>query len=72
MFEKELTYAGHIKKFVITEAGNLGWEVRVEQDSRVLQKVCYTDWHRVERALSALSSEVVELERDGWTQVQPA
>jgi hypothetical protein len=68
MFHKELTHAGHTKRFVITEAGSLGWEFREEQDSHVLRKVCYTDWHRVERAISALSRHVVQLEREGWTE----
>jgi hypothetical protein len=66
MFAKELTQAGHTKRFTISEAGNLGWEVLVEQDSHVIRRVCYTDWHRVERAVLMLSRQVSELERSGW------
>jgi hypothetical protein len=66
MFEKELTQAGHIKRFTITEASPRGWEVRVEQDSQIVRRVCYTDWHRVERAMCMLSQQVSQLERDGW------
>ena len=28
-----------------------GWEVREEQDDRVVRDIKYTDWHRVERAI---------------------
>jgi hypothetical protein len=65
MFEKELTNAGHVRRFSIGEAGE-GWEVRVEQDSTVVRRVHYTDWHRVERALRRLAREVSDLEDIGW------
>jgi hypothetical protein len=68
MFTKELTHAGHIRRFIISEAGQQGWELRVEQDSDVLRSVRYTDWHRVERALSSLVREVADLEDCGWIQ----
>jgi hypothetical protein len=38
----------------------------------VVRQICYTDWHRVERALMTLSEQISELERDGWQQTQPA
>jgi hypothetical protein len=66
MFAKELTQAGHTRRFVISEAGASGWEVRVEQDSRIVRQHRYTDWHRVERALTAMSEQIGELERQGW------
>jgi hypothetical protein len=66
MFAKELTQAGHTRRFTITEASELGWEVREEQDSRVVRQVHYTDWHRVERALSVIALQVVALEEEGW------
>lgn len=69
MFEKELTHAGHIKRFIVSEAGSVGWEVRVELDSEVLRRVCYTDWHRVERAMSAISAQVSQLRQDGWREM---
>lgn len=65
MFAKQLVHAGHTRRFTIMEAGS-GWEVREEQDSRIVRQVRYTDWHRVERALSAFMQRVSELERDGW------
>ena len=72
MFRKELTQAGHTARFTVTEAGPLGWEVTVEQDSRVVRQVCYTDWHRVERALMRLTHQVVQLEEQGWRELSRA
>ena len=66
MFAQELVQAGHTKRFTITEASGLGWEVTEEQDSAVVRRTLYTDWHRVERALTAMTVRVSELQRDGW------
>jgi hypothetical protein len=67
MFVKELTHAGHTRRFIISDAVPEGWEMRVEQDSAIVRRVLYTDWHRVERALSSLVREVSDLENCGWT-----
>jgi hypothetical protein len=67
MFQKKLTHHGHTTQFSVTEGGE-GWEVRVEEDSRLIRRACYTDWHRVERAVSKMASEVSELERSGWRE----
>ncbi len=72
MFAKVLRQAGHTKRFTISEAGSEGWEVRVEQDSHVVRRVTYTDWHRVERAVLMMSRQVSELEDSGWLQTQPS
>jgi hypothetical protein len=66
MFTKELTQAGHIMRFVLTEAGWNGWEIRVEQDSAIVSRAHYSDWHRVERALKTIQLRVSELEAGGW------
>jgi hypothetical protein len=67
MFTKELTQAGHVRRFSIREAARGGgWEVREEQDSEVVRRVCYDDWHRVERALHSMRAQVLELEERGW------
>ena len=66
MFAKELIQAGHTRRFIVSEAGEAGWEFREEQDSRIVRRVHYTDWHRVERALSAIRKRVSELEDAGW------
>ena len=66
MFNAELSYAGHSRRFVIGQAALGGWELTVEEDDAVVSRVLYTDWHRVERALSAVTRRVSELEADGW------
>jgi hypothetical protein len=40
--------------------------VREEHDDRVLREASYSDWHRVERALSAFTLEIGQLEDRGW------
>ena len=70
MFAKELRQAGHTRKFSITDMGNAGWEVRDVQDDRVLKQICYTDWHRVERALSMFNLQIDELESKGWASIR--
>lgn len=72
MFAKELSQAGHTKRFSVTEAGSEGWEVRVDEDSHIVRRVCYTDWHRVERAMLILSLQVSELEENGWREATQA
>jgi hypothetical protein len=67
MFSQELTHAGHVRRFEITSHGADGWEMRVEEDSAVLRRQWYTDWHRVERALTRVAIEVAELQNAGWT-----
>ena len=67
MFEQELTHAGHVRRFEIRSQGADGWEMRVEQDSAIVRRQQYTDWHRVERALTLVAMEVAALESAGWT-----
>lgn len=67
MFNKELRLAGHVRSFLINWLGEDGWEVREEQDRRIIRQVRYTDWHRVERALLMFNLQIGELEARGWT-----
>lgn len=66
MFIKELTQAGHRRRFSISERGKTGWEVRDVQDNTILKQVWYTDWHRVERAQQMFNVMIEELESRGW------
>jgi hypothetical protein len=68
MFATELTQTGHVKRFSIRLAGTEGWEIRVEQDSDVVRRERYTDWHRVERALTDITEEVSSLKAGGWSE----
>ena len=67
MFVKELSQAGHTRRFSINKVREKGWEVRDEHDNRVVKRVCYTDWHRVERALELFTQQIDDLERRGWS-----
>ena len=69
MFSKELTFAGHTRTFRVDFAR--GWEIQVVEDRNVVRRVFYSDWHRVERAISAMEREVLELEAQGW-RLSPA
>ncbi|HEY3885088.1 MAG TPA: hypothetical protein VGL62_07770, partial [Vicinamibacterales bacterium] len=66
MFVKELSQAGHTRKFSINKTQAQGWEIRDERDDRVVKQVCYTDWHRVERALERFQEQIEDLESRGW------
>jgi hypothetical protein len=69
MFTRELRQSGHTRRFVVCEAGAGGWEVREEEDTRLVRHAHYHDWHRVERALAALDRKVAELEDRGWRRL---
>ena len=66
MFTKELHQEGHTKKFSVSERRADGWEIRTEEDDRVLKQAVYSDWHRVERAVSMFNLQIDELESRGW------
>jgi hypothetical protein len=66
MYRTELSHDGHSRRFTLGEAPLGGWELRIEEDHTVVRRVCYTDWHRVERALSTIERRVSELEAGGW------
>ena len=59
MYEKCLRHDGHTRRFAIAERSG-AWEVRTEEDSQLVRKVRYDDWHRVERALLAIRLEILE------------
>ncbi len=66
-FTKSLKYRGHERRFSIQPTGG-GWEVREEEDSRVVRQIRYTDWHRVERARRAFTLEMIDLREKGWAE----
>jgi hypothetical protein len=68
MYTRHFRKATHTRKFSITTAGASGWEVREEQDSRIVRWVRYSDWHRVERARAAFALEAAILEESGWNE----
>lgn len=62
----QLTHAGHTRTFSIRHLPEDGWEVVEKADSRVVRRIEYHDWHRVERALTTFSETVRDLESQGW------
>src|SRR5262245_52609563 len=57
MYARVFRKAGETRRFTISDAGDSGWEVREEQDSRVISRRRYTDWHRVERARMSFATQ---------------
>lgn len=66
-FIKLLKNGSHERRFSIRPTGG-GWEVREEEDSRVIRQARYTDWHRVERARRAFALEMIDLRQKGWAE----
>ena len=67
MYRTELSHDGHSRRFTLRETPlGGGWELRIEEDHTVVRRVQYSDWHRVERALSTIARRVSELEAGGW------
>ena len=62
---RSLTNTEHSIRFDVTNHAN-GWEVRQQEDSKTVRDVVYSDWHRVERALSSFDRQAAVLREDGW------
>ena len=68
MYARILRKADHTHRFTIVQAGAAGWEVREEEDSRLVRSARYRDWHRVERAQMVFARQAALLEDAGWTE----
>ena len=68
MYRRSFQKAGQTRRFSISEASGLGWEVREEQDSQIVWSIRYTDWHRVERARMTFAREAASLASAGWKE----
>jgi hypothetical protein len=69
IFSKRLRSQEHTKAFVVDEADDRGWEVREEEDHRVVKRRWMRDWHRVENAMMRFGIEATQLQRAGWVEV---
>jgi hypothetical protein len=67
LFSRNLHHDGHTRRFVIRRAAGAGWDVRAEEDARILADARYRDWRRVERARLVFESTTLALEQQGWT-----
>lgn len=68
MFALTLSLAEHVRHYSISTATS-GWEIRLEEDSKLRRLDRYHDWHRVERALELISREASLLLASGWQVV---
>ena len=66
MFAVRLRREEHTRRYSISPWDEGGWEVRREEDRTLTHRVCYHDWHRVERTLAVFRLEVSELRARGW------
>jgi len=69
MFARALHNDQHKKRFTIVQTGRF-WEVLEEQDSHIVRRVVYDDWHRVERARRVFTREADSLRECGWVESQ--
>ena len=67
MYARILRKADHVRRFTIDQTDAAGWEVREEENSRVVRSARYRDWHRVERAQMVFARQAALLEDAGWT-----
>jgi hypothetical protein len=68
MYKRTFRKADQTHRFVITNTDGFGWEVREEQDSQVISRARYNDWHRVERARMTYDTQALNLQLSGWKE----
>ena len=67
MFDVNVVSAGRVRHYSVSLAGDGGWEVTVEENRSMQWHETLADWHRVERTLARVRSEVDDLLDRGWT-----
>ncbi len=70
IFAKHLSARHHIRSFIVGEADERGWEVREQEDDRVIRTMWTHNWYGVEKAMMRFAIEAVRLRSDGWEEVQ--
>lgn len=69
IFSRRLRSEDHTRQFVVDDADERGWEVREEEDQRIVKRTWLRDWHRVETAMMRFGLEAMQLQRAGWVEV---
>ena len=69
MYARSFQKAAHVRRFTVVPAAS-GWDVGEEHDDRLVRKVRYHDWHRVERAIVAFKEEAATLKEAGWKEAR--
>lgn len=69
MYMQTLSKDGHTRRFSVARRTDQkqGWEIREEEDDRLIAVAVYDDWHRVERAKKTFALEALTLRNCGWT-----
>jgi len=64
-YQQTLRKDDHTRRFeILFDSG--GWRVVERADATVVREARYTDWHRVERARRAFTTEMSSLRAEGW------
>ncbi len=66
MFALELVRGEETRSFSLDDTGAAGWELTEKANGHPVRTVQYSDWHRVERAISLILLEADVLEQAGW------
>ncbi|MGC4082845.1 MAG: hypothetical protein QM736_12210 [Vicinamibacterales bacterium] len=67
MLDVNVVSAGRIRHYSVALHGIEGWEVTIEENRSLQWREVLEDWHRVERTLQRVRSEVEDLLEQGWT-----
>jgi len=71
IFSKQLRSQEHTRAFVVGEADERGWEVREEEDNRIVNRAWLHNWRHVENAIMKFMVESMQLRSAGWVEVPP-
>ncbi|MBS1817867.1 MAG: hypothetical protein JSU08_08065 [Acidobacteria bacterium] len=67
MFDVNLVTAGRVRHYSVALHRADGWELTIEENRTVRWREVVEDWHRVERRIERVRSEVEGLLEQGWT-----
>jgi hypothetical protein len=65
-FSRSVKNEAQTRRYSISATAD-GWEVRQERNGEVVERVRYSDWHRVEHARRAIGIELESLKSQGWS-----
>lgn len=69
IFARRFGSNGRTLGFSVDRDAEAGWEVRQEEDNRVVKVTHCHDWHRVESMMALFQLKASELEQDGWQEL---
>ena len=69
IFARRFFGEGRTLRFSVERDARAGWEVRQEEDDRVVKVMHCHDWHRVEGMMAAFDLKAFELEQKGWREL---